>query len=83
MKRHGKDLKWQEVWGKCAQPPHKRRWPERHKAKRVARHTGGSAYQCPHCGDWHLTHYPPRVQRAITYLINSLKGEKEPLCPRK
>lgn len=81
MKHHGRDLGWRGAYGRCPQPPHKRSYPTRHNAKRMARHTGGSAYQCPHCSDWHLSHYPPNVQRAIAYLINSLKGEKEPLCP--
>jgi hypothetical protein len=75
MKRKGKDLAWIPQYGKCG-PRQKLCWPCRHVAQRVARHLGHTAYRCPDCDKWHLTHHPPKVHAAISYLIESIRDDQ-------
>lgn len=70
---------WHPGMGKCPLPPHKRRYPSRKTAAKAQDAHGGSYYRCknPGCGGYHLTHYPPNVQRAINLLIESIRHDRE------
>jgi hypothetical protein len=67
---------WHPGMGKCSQPPHKRSYPSRKAAAKAQAVHGGSYYRCRACGDYHLTSYPPNVQRAITLLTESLRDDR-------
>lgn len=75
---------WQSGFGRCDNTG-KRCYPNRGVARRARRLTpkdqgGGSVYRCRHCGEYHLTTYPPNVIRAIRYLLNSMsKAERRQL----
>lgn len=70
---------WRSEWGTCAYPAGqgKRSYPTRHEAIKDARAIGGTAYKCrfPGCKSYHITHYPPKVNRAIKLLLDSLRAD--------
>lgn len=68
---------WMPEWGLCGAGTEKRSYPSRHEAKKDARTIHGTAYRCPlyGCGHYHITHYPPRVNRAIRLLLESLRAD--------
>lgn len=72
---------WNPAWGLCP-ATQKRNYPDRATARRGLRLNGeihgGSIYRCnkPGCGAYHITHYPPNVQRAIGYLLASLEDDR-------
>lgn len=70
---------WRSEWGTCAYPAgqHKRSYPSRHEAIKDARTIGGTAYKCrlPGCRAYHITRYPPRVNKAIKLLLESLRED--------
>ena len=59
---------WLPQHGKCPDTG-KRCYPCRHAAKVDARAIHGSVYRCKHCDHYHLTHYPAKVQRAISLVM--------------
>lgn len=70
---------WNPAWGLCPVQG-KRCFPDRGTARRGLRLNGeihgGSVYRCNHCDQYHVTHYPPNVQRAIGYLLASLEDDR-------
>lgn len=61
---------WNPQHGTCPTTG-KRVYRKRHDAEIDARRIHGSQYKCPHCGKYHLTHYPKRVCKAVGMLIGS------------
>jgi ribosomal protein L32 len=59
---------WNPANGRCRSTG-KRIYPTRHEAVQAARHYHGSAYRCDKCGEYHLTHYAPRVAKAIALVM--------------
>lgn len=67
---------WRPEWGRCPKNG-KRSYPKRSLARTACRGVGsGTPYRCQHCGDYHLTSYPPNVARAISYLIESMRDDR-------
>lgn len=66
MKRHRPQMVRAETCPKQG----KRRFLSRQDARAVARHYGhASIYRCETCGDYHVTHFTEREQKAIRLLM--------------
>lgn len=61
---------WRQEWGKCPATG-KRVYLTRRLATKAARllSARASAYRCPQCDKFHVTHYSRRVQQAISMVL--------------